>query len=192
MKTDVGSRSFVEIYLITKEDKNLFDKCVLHLNKKTQEKIPLTLHKTKDEQVQTIGVLSNNNKLENSDIQSSEESINSAQEGRKIDEAGSSKDVDHTPNIAETKQSSLERTKKSKNKRKRAIVSNPTKASNHKIEKEKNKLVHLSPPYSPINTRNKKISAKKKTTSKNTYFENRKSSLWKDQYPHWSRSETEP
>ena len=136
--------------------------------------------------------MSNNNKLENSDIQSSEESINSAQEGRKIDEAGSSKDVDHTPNIAETKQSPLERTKKSKNKRNKAIVTNLTKASNHKIEKEKNKLVHLSPPYSPINTRNKKISAKKKTTSKNTYFENRKSSLWKDQYPHWSRSETEP
>ena len=192
MKTNVGSRSFVEMYLITKEDKSLFDKCVLHLNKKTQEEIPLTHHKTKDEQVQTIGVLSNNNNLENSDIQSSEESIKSVQEGKQKVEAGSSKDVDHTPNIAETKQSSLERTKKSKNKRKRAIVSNPTKASNHKIEKEKNKLVLLSPPYSPINTRNKKISAKKKTTSKNTYFENRKSSLWKDQYPHWSRSETEP
>ena len=38
MKTDVGSRSFVEMYLITKEDKNLFDKCVLHLNKKNTRK----------------------------------------------------------------------------------------------------------------------------------------------------------
>ena len=42
MKTDVGSRSFVEMYLITKEDKNLFDKCVLHLNQKAQENVSTT------------------------------------------------------------------------------------------------------------------------------------------------------
>ena len=40
MKKDIGKRSYVEMYLITKEDKNLFDKCVLHLNKKTDEKLP--------------------------------------------------------------------------------------------------------------------------------------------------------
>ena len=34
MKKDIGSRSFVEMYLVTKEDKSLFDKCVNHMSQK--------------------------------------------------------------------------------------------------------------------------------------------------------------
>ena len=45
MKKDIGKRSYVEMYLITKEDKNLFDKCVLHLNKKLMKNFNLILQK---------------------------------------------------------------------------------------------------------------------------------------------------
>ena len=38
MKKDIGSRSFVEMYLITKEDKNLFDKCVNHMSQNARGK----------------------------------------------------------------------------------------------------------------------------------------------------------
>ena len=31
MKKDIGKRSYTEMYLITKEDKNILDKCVTHL-----------------------------------------------------------------------------------------------------------------------------------------------------------------
>ena len=37
MKKDIGTRSFVEMYLFTKEDKNLFDRCVQHLNSKEND-----------------------------------------------------------------------------------------------------------------------------------------------------------
>ena len=95
MKTDIGSRSFVEMYLITKEDKSLFYKCVLHLNQKAQEKSPLVYPKTKDVQVQTSSVLSNNDEIEIAETQPSEESSQSVPKRLKIEEAGSTKDVEN-------------------------------------------------------------------------------------------------
>ena len=67
MKKDIGKRSYVEMYLITKEDKNLFDKCVLHLNKKTDEKLQSDITKVKDVAVQTENVISDDGKTDKSD-----------------------------------------------------------------------------------------------------------------------------
>ena len=67
MKKDIGKRSYVEMYLITKEDKNLFDKCVLHLNKKTDEKLQSDITKVKDVAVQTENDVPDGSKTDKSD-----------------------------------------------------------------------------------------------------------------------------
>ena len=76
MKKDIGSRTFVEMYLITKEDKNLFDKCVLHLNKKPDnniQHIQPNAVKVRDVHIQTENIPSEHDKKGEPDISSSDE-----------------------------------------------------------------------------------------------------------------------
>ena len=60
MKRDLGSRTFTEMYLITKEDKNLLDKCITNLNQNSLEKSVSSPTKTHEKETQTSNADNNN------------------------------------------------------------------------------------------------------------------------------------
>ena len=73
MKKDIGSRSFVEMYLITKEDKNLFDKCVNHMSQKAGGKLEEDFSSTVLSQDPTLNTYSSDDKNDESTPPTSEE-----------------------------------------------------------------------------------------------------------------------
>ena len=73
MKKDIGSRSFVEMYLITKEDKNLFDKCVNHMSQKAGGKLEEDYLSTVLSQDPTLNTDSSDDKNDESTPPTSEE-----------------------------------------------------------------------------------------------------------------------
>ena len=80
MKKYIGSRSFVEMYLITKEDKNLFDKCVNHMSQNARGKPEDDFSSTVLSQDQTVNTFSLDDKKDVSAQPSSEESSISAKD----------------------------------------------------------------------------------------------------------------
>ena len=80
MKKDIESRSFVEMYLITKEDKNLFDKCVNHMSQNARGKPEDDFSSTVLSQDQTVNTFSSDDKKDDSAQPSSEESSISAKD----------------------------------------------------------------------------------------------------------------
>ena len=56
MKKDIGKRSYTEMYLIPKEDKNILDKCVTHPKRKPHHVAPTNQSKPKEQDTQTTGM----------------------------------------------------------------------------------------------------------------------------------------
>ena len=73
MKKDIGSRSFVEMYSITKEDKNLFDKRVNHMSQKAGGKLEEDFSSTVLSQDPTLNTDSSDDKNDESTPPTSEE-----------------------------------------------------------------------------------------------------------------------
>ena len=101
MKKDIGSRSFVEMYLITKEDKNLFDKCVNHMSQNARGKPEDDFSSTVLSQYQTVNTFSSDDKKDDSAQPSSEESSISAKDtntSQNIDGSTVERSVDELEN----------------------------------------------------------------------------------------------
>ena len=74
MKKEVGKRTYSEMYLITKENKDLLDKCDTHLNQKHLGKHDTQIKKY-DKLTQTSNIDGNGNHLSIQDSPSSDESV---------------------------------------------------------------------------------------------------------------------
>ena len=153
MKKDIGSRSFVEMYLITKEDKNLFDKCVNHMSQNARGKPEDDFSSTVLSQDQTVNTFSSDDKKDDSAQPSSEESSISA------------KDTNTSQNIdgSTVERSVVEDIEKESTRTHTPIETKSKKRKNqNKLSTSKKKKTRelFSTPYSPIKTRNQRNKTK--------------------------------
>ena len=167
MKKDISKRSYVEMYLITKEDKNLFDKCVLHLNKKTDEKLQSDITKVKDVAVQTENDIPDDSKTDKSD--SSYHGSPASPWFRGFNgspEMNEKENTDVTDKEVENKQetSKMPHSKKESKGDKKRKRSSPNK---NKTSLKKFEL--FSTTYSPIRTRRRQYMLKRAMEKNNKY-----------------------
>ena len=153
MKKDIGSRSFVEMYLITKEDKNLFDKCVNHMSQKARGKLEEDYSSTILSQDPTLNNDSSHDKNDESTQPSSEEASTAAKEtntSQNIDGSTVERSVAEDIEKESTRTHTPTETKSKKRK-------NQSKLSTSKKKKTRELF---STPYSPIKTRNQRNKTK--------------------------------
>ena len=74
MKGDLGKRTYSEMYLITKENKNLLDKCIKGLNENPTTKDKIAVNKS-DKQTQTSNQQTEDIPIRSASPPSSDESI---------------------------------------------------------------------------------------------------------------------
>ena len=164
MKKDIGNRSFVEMYLITKEDKNLLDKCVLHLNQKDVEKNEPESSSILLSQSQTLNTTSEEDKTDNSEGPPSNEKP----------DIHNNKEEPKNETLRLTKNNDKENSKDKKEDKAPEIARKDAKIRKKKTSTKTKKVKKAIPfqlfstPYSPIKTRNRKLKKTKKKVAKMT------------------------